>query len=299
MSNIENFSWTWTELITPFLEDWNIDFEAFDTLIEMQINAWVKWISFLWITWESPTLTRMEKFQIIKRWVNKIKWRCFIMVSVWTNSTNETIDLIKEYDEISWIDAFSVVVPYYNKPTQEWIYKHFEVISQSTQKRIFIYNNPSRTGTNLESDTLIRLSNRCYNIIWIKESSWDLEQIKDILDNKKDDFVILSWFDYLNSEMIRLWAHWVISTASNIFPNTIVSLTKKSLQQEFDEVKEINNSLNDFFTWEFLQINPLPIKYALSEVWLIKEVYRLPLCSMDDELKKKWIKILHNYSELT
>jgi 4-hydroxy-tetrahydrodipicolinate synthase len=297
MTNIENFSWLWTALITPFDEKWNVDFEAFDNLIEIQVSSWVKWILFLWSTWESSTLTKTEKLQIVKRWIKKIQGKCFVMVNSWTNSTQQSIDFTLELDQIHWIDAFLLVNPYYNKPTQEWLYRHFKAIADSTSKRIFIYNIQWRTWVNLETETLVRLSRSCYNVIWVKEASWNLDQMQEVLNKTKEDFVVLSWDDSKTFDLIKMWGHWLISVASNFFPKIMVEMVEKALKQDFESAEKINKNLSKFFEWEFIQTNPLPIKAALAEVWLIKEIYRLPLCEMDIDLRFKWVNILHKYSE--
>lgn len=296
MSNIKHFSWVWTALVTPFDEKWDVDFEAFDNLIEIQISSWVKWILFLWSTWESSTLTETEKEQIVKRWIEKIRGKCLVMVLSSTNSTQKSIDSIIKFDKIEWIDAYLLVNPYYNKPTQEWLYRHFKAIAETTSKRILIYNIFWRTGVNLETETLLRLSRSCYNIIWVKEASWNLQQMQDVINKTKDDFVVLSWDDSLTVDLIKLWGHWVISVTSNIFPKTMVGMVDYALKWNFEKADEINKNLKEFFEGEFIQTNPLPIKAALAEVWLIKEIYRLPLCEMDKEYKTKWVGILHKYS---
>lgn len=296
MWHINNYSWVWTALITPFDEKWNIDFEAFDNLIEIQVSSWVKWILFLWTTWESPTLTKTEKIQIIKRWIEKIWGRCFNMVNSWTNSTKQSIDLTLEFDQIQWIDTYLLVNPYYNKPTQEWLYRHFKAIADSTSKEIFIYNIFWRTWVNLETQTLVRLSENCNNIIWVKEASWDLDQMQDVINNTPQDFVVLSWDDSLTFDLIKRWGHWIVSVASNYIPKIMVEMVEKALIWDYESADIINKNLGEFFEWEFIQTNPLPIKVALAEAWFIKEKYRLPLCEMDSNLRTKWINILQKYT---
>lgn len=297
MWNIQSFSWVWTEIVTPFNEKWEIDFEALDVLIDMQLSFQVKWIYFLWITWESSTLSKTEKTQLIERWIQKIWGKCLVMVWISTNSTSKAINLINEFNNISWIDAFSVIVPYYNNPTQEWLYRHFEAISKQTSKRIFINNNPLRAWINFKANTLLRLSRTCYNIIWIIDLNRDLEQIKQIIDNKKDDFVVFTWNDDLAYEVIKLWWNWVISIVSNIFPATMIKIVNWSLKRDFDSIMNLNNELKKFFLEDFYTTNPLPIKFILSTIWLIKEIYRLPLFELDLEKKEIRLDTLRNYNE--
>jgi len=297
MWNIEKFSWVWTAFITPFNEDGSIDFEAFDKLIEKQIAGGVKWLLFLGTTGETPTLTEDEKEQIVRRWIEKIAGRCLVMVNTWSNATNASIENSKKYDKVDWIDVFLVVNPYYNKPTQEWLYRHFRGVADSVSKPIFLYNIAWRTWINLETETLVRLSNDCGNIVWVKEASWSLEQMQDVIDSTDRDFVVLSWDDSLTIDLMKIGWAWIISVASNYIPETMSQMVWSFLEWNISKADEINNNLWEFFDWEFIQTNPLPIKVALVEAWIIKEQYRLPLCEMDTTPRKEWLNILEKYKD--
>lgn len=290
-----HFRWTRTALITPFTQNDNIDWHSFDRLIDKQIQWWVTWILFLWTTGENPTLNNDETYKIVKRWISKIDWKCKVMVNAWTYCTKKSIENIYRYTAIDSIDGFLIVNPYYNKPTQEWLFRHFKAIADSTQKPIFIYNIKWRTGVNMETDTLVRLSKECSNIIWVKEASWDLNQIKDVINQTDKDFIVLSWDDGITLDLIKLWWDWVISVASNFIPEKISKLVNYWLKWDLNNANKLNNDLKEFFEWEFIQTNPLPIKTALSYIWLCQEIFRLPLCQMDKWPKSKWIKILKKY----
>ena len=261
----------------------------------MQIAWGVKWILLLWTTGESPTLSKEEKIKIVNRWIEKINKRCLVMVNSWTNSTSASVEATKEFDKIDWIDAFLVVNPYYNKPTAEWLYRHFKAVADSTIKQVFVYNILWRTAINLETETLLKLSKNCKNVVWVKEASWNLEQMQEVINTLDEDFVVLSWDDSLTLDLIKMWWSWVVSVASNYIPETMTNLVKTALQKDYDKAEELNNDLWEFFDGEFIQTNPLPIKVALAEQWIIKETYRLPLCEMDSEPRKKWINILEKY----
>jgi 4-hydroxy-tetrahydrodipicolinate synthase len=295
MTNKESFSWTWTALVTPFDENDNIDFIAFDKLIERQIEWKIDWILFLWTTWENPTITDEEGFDIVSRWIEKIDWRCKVMVNVWTNCTKKTIKFINHISKIKFIDALLVVNPYYNKPTQMWLYSHFKTIADSTDLPIFIYNIKSRTWVNLETDTLLRLIKDCKNIIWVKEASCDINQIKDVINRTHEDFIVLSWDDWITFDLIKNGWDWVISVASNFLPYDVSDFVKYWLKWDFDMAEKLNNKLLEFFEWQFIQTNPIPIKTALAYIWLIKEQFRLPMCQMDPEFKNKWLDIVRKY----
>lgn len=293
----KQFRWAWTALVTPFNEDGSIDWEAFDNLVEMQVIWWVTWILLLGTTWENPSLTAQESVDIVTRWVEKIAGRCKIMVNTWTNDTNKSIVATKKIAELWWIDAILIVNPYYNKPTQKWLYMHFKAVANAISLPVFVYNIKWRTWVNLETDTLLRLVGDCKNIVWVKEASGDMDQIKDVIRRSPDDFIVLSWDDDLTLSLIQEGGDGVISVASNFLPRQISDFVNFALQND-SKAEEMKWELKAFFQWEFIQTNPLPIKAALAYTWHIKEVYRLPMCPMDESERNKWIEIVQKYSKV-
>ncbi len=295
MTNKQQFRWVCTALVTPFNNEGGIDWESFDILIEKQILWWVNGILLLWTTGESPTIGHNEWIELVKRAIKKIDRRCNIMVNVWTYSTYKSIKKLQEFEEIWWIDAFLAVNPYYNKPTQKWLYMHFKMIANSTSLPLFLYNIQWRTWVNLETDTLVKLSEDCSNIVWVKEASGSMEQMKEVIANTHDDFVVVSWDDSLTLELITNWWDGVISVASNLLPEKMTNMVQAALDNNMADAKEIDDSLQEFFEQEFIQTNPLPIKTALAHVWLIQEQFRLPMCTMDSELRNKWLELVDRY----
>lgn len=289
--------WLWTALITPFKEgnwiDNQIDFDALDKLLQMQIDAWVTWVLLLWTTAENPTLSREEWLEIVKFAVKKLFWHTKIMVNVWTYSTLQSIENVKMFDEIEWIDAYLVVNPYYNKPTQTGLFKHFTTIAKSTSRSIVLYNIKWRTWVNLETETLVKITNEFSNVIWVKEASWDLEQMKQVISSTKEGFLVFSWDDWLTYDLCQNWGDWVISVASNCKPKEVNDFIKECLLKS-EKSKELNKYYEDFFSKLFIQTNPLPAKTYLASKWIIKEEFRLPMCKMDDKEKEIFLSFIKN-----
>lgn len=297
--NNTDLRWIWTALITPFKEgdgiSNEIDFKSLEKLLEMQINAWVTWILLLWTTAESPTITKEEWEQIVKFSIKKLKWKVKIMVNLWTYSTKASLENIDRYDSIEWIDAYLAVNPYYSKPTQTWLYKHFKAIADSTKRPVFLYNIEWRTGVNLQTDTLLKIVDDCENVVWVKEASWNLDQMKEVIEKTPDDFLVLSWDDSLTYDLSKLWWDWIISVAWNCIPDQMVQFVKLCLAWD-EKAGELNNYYKDFFKNLFIQTNPLPAKTFLAKKWIIKEEFRLPICRMDEKERNIFLDVLNNYN---
>jgi len=296
----KEFSGLWTALVTPFME-WNwidneIDFASLDRLLQNQIDAWVTWVLLLWTTAENPTLTKEEWEKLVKFAVNKLKWKTKIMVNIWTYSTKKSLENIEKYDEIEWIDAYLVVNPYYNKPTQTWLYLHFTTIADSTKKPIFLYNIKGRTWVNLNTDTLIKIIEKSKNVIWVKEASWDINQMKEVIEKTPSDFTVLCWDDWLTYELIKMWWDWIISVASNCIPQEIKEFVDFCILND-ERAKKLNEKHKELFSKLFIQTNPLPTKTYLAYKDIIKEEFRLPMCKMDEKEKNEFLDFIkqNNY----
>ena len=293
------FKGLWTALVTPF-KKWNwidneIDYEALDELLRMQIDGGVTWVLLLWTTWESPTIKEEEKIKIVKFALKKLVWKTKIMVNVWTYSTLKSIENIQKIDKLKWIDAYLVVNPYYNKPTQTWLYRHFTAIAKSTSKEIFLYNIQWRTWVNLETDTLLDIISECPNVIWVKEASWNMLQIKQVMERTWDHFIVLSWDDGLTYELIKHGWDWVISVASNCIPWKMNEFIKACLNND-ENAEKLSKEYAILFDKLFIQTNPIPVKTYLAEKWIINEAFRLPICEMDIKEKGEFINFIkENY----
>ncbi len=288
----------WTALVTPFKKgngiDNDIDYKALEALLDMQVKWWVTWILLLGTTAENPTLTSKESKKIVKFAIKKLKWKCKVMVNIWTYSTLKSLENVKKFDKIKWIDAYLVVNPYYNKPTQTGLYEHFTTIANKTERLVVLYNIKGRTGVNLETETLVKIAEKCSNVIWVKEASWDLKQMEKVIKSTKEDFLVLSWDDWLTYDLSQIWWDWVISVASNCIPKKMTKFVKECLEKT-EKAKELKKYYEEFFSKLFIQTNPLPAKTFLAEKWIIKEAFRLPMCKMDKTEKDKFLGVVGKY----
>ncbi len=290
--NTDKFKGVWTALITPFDEDGSIDLVSFDKLIDAQIEARITGLVLCGTTGESPTITDDECKLLIKRAKEKTKDKCFIMAGTGTNNTLKSIERTKMAEEAG-ADMVILVNPYYNKPTQKGLYLHFKAIAESTKLPVILYNIKGRTGVNLETSTLCKLANEVKNIIGVKEASGDLDQIKYVCKQKPKDFIVLSGDDNITFKIIKDYGvSGVVSVASNIIPKDMVEMVNLTLDGKIEEGDIINNRLEKLFKILFIETNPIPVKYASYEMGLCKNVYRLPMCEIEEDHGKQVKELL-------
>ncbi|MFC1704931.1 4-hydroxy-tetrahydrodipicolinate synthase [Nanoarchaeota archaeon] len=287
------FKGVYTAIITPFKTDGAVDWDALQKLVEFQIDNKVSGIVPMGTTGESPTLSHEEHGQVIKKvieWVNK---RCTVIAGTGSNSTSEAIRLT-QHAEHAGADACLVVNPYYNKPTQEGLYRHFKAVADSVKIPIVVYNIKGRTGVNVETSTLVRLIKDCSNVTAVKEASGNLDQMKDVIANKPETFSVLSGDDGITLDLIKAGGQGVVSVASNMVPDRMVAMVSAALNGNMEEAEKLDQELQPFFEGEFMETNPIPIKLALAWKGMCQEAYRLPMCEMSDANKPKWKKILQD-----
>lgn len=287
------FKGVFTAIITPFNEDGNLGEESLKNLIDFNIENGVSGIVPCGTTGESPTLDHVEHDKVIELTVNHVNKRVPVIAGTGSNCTKEAIRLTK-HAEHAGVDGVLLVNPYYNKPTQEGLYRHFKAIADSVKIPCIIYNIKGRTGVNVETSTLMRLANECKNIVAVKEASGDLNQMKDVIAQRPEGFSVLSGDDNITLDLIKAGGDGVISVASNIVPDKMSHMVKSALEGNFDEAEKINNELAPLFEAEFIETNPIPIKYMLSLKGMCKEVYRLPICELRPENKEKIKQVMQN-----
>lgn len=256
-----------TALVTPFT-DGEVDYEAYAALIDRQVDAGVDFLVPLATTGETPTLSDEEKVALLKLTYGHAAGKT-LLVGCGSNSVRATLANMELLDSCG-ADAWLVVVPFYNKPTQEGQYQYFKTIAGNTDKPIIIYNVPGRTGANMSAQTCIRLAKDVPNIVGIKEASGKIEQVKEILSGVPEDFSVLSGDDDLTLEMMKYGAKGVISVASNIVPAEITEMTH-SMSAEIDA------RLHNLFKNCFVESNPIPVKAGMSLLGLMSSEVRLPL----------------------
>lgn len=272
--NAPMFKGCGTALVTPFI-DGEVDYEAYAALIDRQVDGGADFLVALATTGETPTLSAEEKVALLRLTHGRAAGKP-IIVGCGSNSVPGTLanmELLKAYN----VDAWLVVVPFYNKPTQEGMYLYFKAVAESTDKPVIIYNVPGRTGANMSAQTCLRLAKDVPNIIGIKEASGKLEQVYEIIDGAPEGFVVLSGDDDLTLEMMKHGAAGAISVASNVVPEKVKAMTDAALAGKFDEAEKINASLEPLYKACFAESNPVPVKAALNLLGLCTKEMRLPL----------------------
>ena len=282
-----------TALVTPF-KDGEVDYESYAELIDRQVDAGVDFLVPLATTGETPALSSEEKIALLKLTQGHAAGKP-LLVGCGSNSVPGTLANMKLLEDCG-ADAWLVVVPFYNKPTQEGQYLYFKAIASSTDKPIIIYNVPGRTGANMAAQTCIRLAREVPNIIGIKEASGKLDQVYEILDGAPEGFSVLSGDDDLTLEMMKHGAKGVISVASNIVPAAVKEMTGAALEGRFDEAEAVDAKLQPLFKNCFVESNPIPVKSALSIMGLMSAEVRLPLSEANSQTESTMRKTLEDLS---
>jgi 4-hydroxy-tetrahydrodipicolinate synthase len=280
------FKGVYTAIITPFKKDESVDYDALKDLIEFNIKNGVAGIVPCGTTGESPTLNYIEHEDVIEFVIKQVNKRVKVIAGTGSNCTREAIDLSKHAED-SGADALLLVNPYYNKPTQEGLYRHFKAIADSVKIPVILYNIKGRTGVNLETPTLLRIAKDCKNVTGVKEASGDMNQIKDVIKQRPNNFSVLSGDDNLTLEIIKNGGDGIISVASNVVPEKMTKMVKSALSGNLAEAEKINKELAPLFEVEFIETNPIPIKFMAAQMNMCEEVYRLPMCEMTKEHKEK------------
>ncbi len=281
----------YTALVTPFNRDGSIDVEALEELVDFQIREGIAGLVPMGTTGESPTLSHEEHGRVIELVIAQAAGRVPVIAGTGSNSTSEAVRMTRRAKE-NGAEASLQVAPYYNKPSAEGFYRHFMEIADSVDIPLVIYNIPGRTGKNIENSTMLRLAQHP-NIIGVKEASGNIPQVMELLHRMPKSFTVVSGDDNLGLPIMALGGKGIVSVASNIVPGRMVALAKAALDGDFLRARELHYRLMPLFTALLgLETNPVPIKYGLSLKKMIQEVYRLPLCPMDDEKKAAFAAIL-------
>ncbi|MFX1426229.1 MAG: 4-hydroxy-tetrahydrodipicolinate synthase [Promethearchaeota archaeon] len=295
MAEIEKLKNVITAMITPFNEDFTIDEEKYREFIKFQIENGCQLLT-MGTTGESATMSHEEHHQAMDIAVDEAKKSNkdpFVLAGAGSNSTKEAISLA-QYAEKIGADGLLIVVPYYNKPPQHSLIDHFSTIADSVSLPIIVYNVPSRTGINLEPDTISKLAYAKDNIIGIKCASGNIDQITKIVKTTPDDFIVLSGDDSMTYHIMALGGKGVISVASNIIPSKMVEFTNTMLNNDWQKAREMQLELYDLFKVLFIETNPGPVKYAADEMGLMHRRMRLPLTPPLKENQKKIKTVLKN-----
>jgi len=292
MADISTLKGCGTALVTPFNEDLSIDEEALRDLVEFQISEGIDFLVPCGTTGESVTLSDHEQHRVVGIVFTQARGRVPVIAGAGSNNTAHVIEVARHYEELG-VDGLLSVSPYYNKPTQEGLYRHYRAIAEATKLPIIVYNVPPRTSVNITADTLLRLA-EIPNIAGVKEASGDVTQIGEIATRAPDDFKIFSGDDSLTLPVVSLGGAGIISVCANQVPRKMTSMTHAALENRWDDARRLNRELYALMRVNFIEASPGPVKAALAMMGKIKEVYRLPMVPVKDETREKLRVILRD-----
>lgn len=274
------FRGTYTALVTPFKGD-EIDVDAFARLIETQIASGITGIVPIGTTGESPTLSCGERHHLIELAVQLARKRCQVIAGTGSNATRDAIAHTKEAEGVG-VDGALLVAPYYNKPSQEGLFRHFAAIAETTSLKLVLYNIPGRCGVDIAADTVVRLAESCPNIVAIKEASGSVDRVSELVGRLPAGFTVLSGDDSLTLPFMAVGAAGVISVASNLFPAEVAQMVTLFLEGKAEEARRIHQNFFPLFKDLFIEPNPVPAKTVLGWRGIMSADCRLPLVEMSE-----------------
>ncbi len=277
---------TGVALITPFNEDYSVDVEALKRVVNYNIENGIDYLVVLGTTAESATLSKQEKQLIVNTIVSENAGRLPLVLGIGGNNTNAVVEAIGQTD-LSAFTAVLSVSPYYNKPTQEGIYRHFSRIASVSPKPIILYNVPGRTGSNIAIETVVRLATDFKNIVAIKEAAGDIVQAMKLINETPDDFLIISGDDMITLPMILAGGAGVISVIGEGFPKEFSTMVQLGLERKVNEAYAIHYRLSPCIDYIFQEGNPAGIKAVFKAKGICNDVVRLPLVSASKTLQQK------------
>lgn len=271
----------YTAVITPFDEEGKVDVEGLRQNLRYQLLHQVDGVVVLGTTGEDPTLTAKEKEKIVEITLEELKGKIAVWVGTGTYSTETTIANTKKAQEMG-ADGALLITPYYNKPTQEGLFRHFAAICEKVSFPLCLYNNPGRTGQNLQTETLEQLM-QFPSIIAVKETSGNINQISDVISmgrRRKSKFFVVSGDDPVTLPLMAFGGDGVISVASNLIPGPIQKMVQAALDGDFETARDLHFQMHSFFKAVFIETNPIPIKAAMQICGMAAGPCRLPLCDL-------------------
>ncbi len=271
-------------LVTPFKADSSVDTDALRRLVQFHLEAGTDIIITCGTTGESPTLSGDEQSAIIHTVKSEAGNNIIVAAGAGTNDTKHAVELAKNAEKAGAAAILSVA-PYYNKPSQEGIYQHYRHIAEAVSVPIIIYNVPGRTGCNVAASTILRLAKDFENIAAVKEASENISQISELLEERPAHFSVLTGEDSLILPFMAMGGDGAISVAANQIPAQIKQLIEAAGRGDLECARSINRRYRKLLKMNFIESNPVPVKYALSRMGMIEENYRLPLVPLSAENK--------------
>ncbi len=287
------FAGSFVALVTPF-RNGKIDEAKVRELVEMHVAAGTDGVIPCGTTGESPTLSHEEHKHLVEVVVDAARKRVHVIAGTGSNSTAEAIDLTTHAERAGASGAL-VVNPYYNKPTQEGLYRHFRAVAESVRIPILVYNIQSRTAVNVETATLARLARDCGNVVGVKEASGSLDQMSQVIAACGPDFTVLSGDDNVTLPLMAIGGHGVISVIANLLPRETAELTHAALDGDWKRARELHYKLLPMARAAFLETNPIPIKEAMALAGMLEPEFRLPMCRMSDANRETLRGIVKSY----
>jgi 4-hydroxy-tetrahydrodipicolinate synthase len=269
-------------LVTPMRDDGRIDFDAWDTLLDFHLREGTDGVVVGGTTGESPVLDRAELAELVRRARQRVAGRIPVIAGSGTNGTAKSIAL-SQTAEAAGADALLVVTPYYNKPTQEGLFRHFTAIADAVGIPLILYNVPGRTGCDMLAETVARLSQHP-RIVGVKEATGDVARGEAVVRQSRPGFLLLSGDDPTAADLIRVGARGVISVTANVAARAMHELCAAGLAGRHDEARAINERLMPLHRALFVESNPIPVKWAVSRLGLIGPGIRLPLTPLSESL---------------
>ena len=280
-----------TAMITPFDEEGNIDFDILESLVEYQIGSGTDFLVILGTTAETPSLQPEEETELIGAVAEMVHERIPIVVGVGGNGTCRVERALKHL-KTSGIDAILSVCPYYNKPGQEGLFRHFRAISEASPLPVLLYNVPARTAVNMLPETTLRLARECPNIIGIKEASGIVSQIDMIIKQRPKGFLVFSGDDTIAYPLVAMGADGVVSVIGNAFPDRFGFMIHEAMEGRLTDVLPIHHMFKDLYPLLFKEGNPSGIKCVMGAKKMISENMRLPLVPVSEELRAEICRVL-------
>jgi len=291
MAKRKAFQGTGTALVTPFKKDGSLDEKSLRRLVEFQIKNGVEALIPVGTTGVSPTLTYDEHYRVFDVVIDQANGRAKIFAGTGSNNTQEAIEQ-SQHAKNAGADAALVVGPYYNKPSQEGYFRHYQAIADAVDIPIIVYNVPGRTGGNIEAATTLRIAAEIPSVMAVKEASGNMAQIMEIARNKPAGFSLLSGDDALTLPMMSLGGDGCISVVANETPKMFSDLVRLCLQGKWDKARALHNTLLPLMNINFIEANPIPVKAAVAMMGMIEEVYRLPLVPIGEKNREKLKTVL-------
>ncbi len=293
MRKWKKFQGAATAIVTPFKKDGSLDELALRKFVEFQIKGGIDALVPLGTTGENPTVTKEEHERILSIVIEQARGRVKIFAGAGSNNTAEAIEKAKLAQKLG-ADAALVVGPYYNKPTQEGYFRHFQAIAEAVDIPLIVYNVPGRTGGNIEASTVLRMAEEIPSVKMVKEASGNLMQIMEIARHKPKDFSLLSGDDALAFPIIAVGGDGCISVVANEVPKQFSELIKYCLKGKWEKARELHYKLLPLMNINFIESNPIPVKAALSMMGLMEETLRLPLCPISEKNREKVKQVLQS-----